>query len=60
MTDPHGQDRNDPSRRGTVGVYDRPASADRRGRLIKVGVWVIAAATAVAGWWLSGAPGLGG
>jgi hypothetical protein len=43
----------------TVGVYDRPASADRRARWLKRVIWAVAAAAAVGGWWWSGAPGLG-
>ncbi len=46
-------------RRATVGVYDRPASADRRGRRARRAAWLLAAATALAGWWWAGAPGLG-
>jgi hypothetical protein len=46
-------------RRGTVGVYDRPASADRRARRTKAAIWAVAIAAAVGGWWWAGAPGLG-
>jgi len=54
---PAGDD--DGRRRGTVGVYDRPASADRRARLVRLAVWGVAAAAALGGWWWAGAPGLG-
>jgi multidrug resistance efflux pump len=52
--------RSDGPQRGTVGVYDRPASADRRERWLKATVWIVAVAAAVGGWWWAGAPGLGG
>jgi hypothetical protein len=45
----------DPSsgpRRGTVGVYDRPAAADRRPLMIKAAVFAVAAAVAALGWYL--------
>lgn len=46
--------------RGAVGVYDRPASADRRARLVRVAVAIVAlAGAAVSGWWYAGAPGVG-
>ncbi len=46
-------------RRGTVGIYDRPASVDRRARVVKLAAWAIAAAAALGGWWWAGTPGLG-
>jgi len=49
-------DRPDAARpRGTVGVYDRPAAADRRPRMLRVLVAVVAVVASVAGWWLLGA-----
>lgn len=46
--------------RGTVGVYERPASAGRRARLVRVAVAVVAAAGAAASaWWYWGLPGAG-
>jgi len=43
----------DPARpQQTVGVYDRPASADRRRRLLKIAVGVALAAAAAAGFWM--------
>jgi hypothetical protein len=43
----------------TVGISDRPASADRRARRVKLAIWAVAVAVAVGGWWWGGAPGLG-
>lgn len=46
--------------RGTVGVYERPDSADRRARLVRAAVAVAAVAGAAAGWWwYAGMPGAG-
>jgi hypothetical protein len=39
-------------RRATVGVYDRPAGADRRPMVIKAAVFAVAAAVAALGWYL--------
>jgi hypothetical protein len=60
-TPPPGEDRPPRAKVGvsTVGIYDRPASADRRARRVKLAIWAVAVAAAVGGWWWSGAPGLG-
>lgn len=38
--------------RGTVGVYDRPAGADRRPLAVRIAIAAIAAAAAMLGWWM--------
>lgn len=50
MSEPRDDDRSAP--RGTVGVYDRPAGADRKPVIVRVVVAAAAAAVAMVGWWL--------
>jgi hypothetical protein len=37
---------------GTVGIYDRPAGADRRATIVKVVVAAVAVAASAAGYWM--------
>jgi hypothetical protein len=51
MAEPES-DGSSPRPGGTVGIYDRPAGADRRATIVKVVVAAVAVAGAVASYWL--------